>query len=217
MKLTKYTHACVRLEKEGKVLVIDPGAFSEAAEALEGAHAVLITHEHQDHIDPPALVAALGANDAVQVYAPEGVAESLRKDSDAAERVHTVQPDSTFQTAGFNVRAFGGQHALIHAKIPMIANVGYLVDENVFHPGDSFVVPDGIDVKTLLVPIHAPWSKVGEVVDFVISVRAPKAYPVHDALLNELGRGIVESHLARIGAQYGSSYQRINPGDSVDV
>lgn len=79
------------------------------------------------------------------------------------------------------------------------------------------MVPDGLDVKTLLVPIHAPWSKVGEVLDFVISVRAPKAYPVHDALLNELGRGLVEGHVTRIGARYGTTYQALAPRDSVEV
>jgi hypothetical protein len=98
-----------------------------------------------------------------------------------------------------------------------VANIGYLIDENIFHPGDSFVVPDGIDVQTLLVPIHAPWSKVGEVVDFVIAVRAPKAYPVHDGLLNELGRGLVEGHVTRIGARYGTSYARLSPRESVEV
>ncbi|MCD4852843.1 MBL fold metallo-hydrolase [Arthrobacter sp. AK01] len=217
MLLTKYTHACVRLEKEGNVLVIDPGTFSESEEALSGAHAVLVTHEHNDHIDRPAVLAAMRSNPSLEVHAPAGIATALREDGDVAERVHAVEPGSDFEAAGFSVRTFGGQHAVIHAQIPVVANIGYLVDENVFHPGDSFVVPDGIDVKTLLVPIHAPWSKVGEVVDFVISVRAPRAFPVHDALLNELGRGIVEGHVTRIGARYGTSYERLAPRDSVEV
>ena len=59
MKLTKFTHACVRLEKDGRVLVIDPGHFSETEEALAGAEAVLITHEHADHMDVDAVLAAL--------------------------------------------------------------------------------------------------------------------------------------------------------------
>lgn len=217
MLLTKYTHACVRLEKDGNVLVIDPGTFSESGEALTGAHAVLITHEHNDHFDRPALVSALRSNAGLEVHAPAGVAAALREESDVAVRVHTAESDSGFDAAGFSVRTFGGQHAVIHAQIPVVANIGYLIDDNVFHPGDSFVVPDGIDVKTLLVPIHAPWSKVGEVVDFVISVRAPRAFPVHDALLNELGRGIVEGHVTRIGARYGTSYRRLAPRDSVEV
>ncbi|UXM90283.1 MBL fold metallo-hydrolase [Paenarthrobacter sp. JL.01a] len=217
MKLTKYTHACVRLEKDGKVLVIDPGTFSESAEALEGASAVLVTHEHNDHIDRPAVLAALRSNSELEVYAPSAVASALKEDSDVAARVHAVDPGSAFDVAGFGIRTFGGQHAVIHPQIPVVANIGYLVDENVFHPGDSFVVPDGISVRTLLVPINAPWSKVGEVVDFVISVRAPKAFPVHDGLLNDLGRGIVEGHVTRIGARYGTSYTKLAPRDSVEV
>ncbi|WP_458109140.1 MBL fold metallo-hydrolase [Arthrobacter sp. R3-55] len=217
MLLTKYTHACVRLEKDGNVLVIDPGTFSESGEALADAQAVLITHEHNDHIDRPALLAALRNNPGLEVHAPEGVAGTLREDNEVAARVHTAEPGVDFEAAGFSVRTFGGQHAVIHAQIPVVANIGYLVDENVFHPGDSFVVPDGIDVKTLLVPIHAPWSKVGEVIDFVISVRAPRAFPVHDALLNESGRGIVEGHVTRIGARYGTRYERLAPRDSVEV
>ena len=38
MRLTKYTHACVRLEKPGSVLVIDPGTFSE----VEGQRAIYV-------------------------------------------------------------------------------------------------------------------------------------------------------------------------------
>ncbi|MFP5313391.1 MAG: MBL fold metallo-hydrolase, partial [Actinomycetes bacterium] len=181
MKLTKFTHACVRLEKEGKVLVLDPGTFSEAAEALSGAHAVLVTHEHADHLDAKAVAEALDGDQHLALYAPEGVAAQMRGEAPgAAERIHTVEPGSRFQAAGFDIRSFGGQHALIHPQIPMVANIGFLVDGNVYHPGDSFIIPDGADIKTLLVPLHAPWSKSAEVVDFVIGVRAPRAFQIHD-------------------------------------
>ena len=48
MRITKFGHACVRLETDGHVIVLDPGAFTEP-EAVDGATAVLITHEHADH------------------------------------------------------------------------------------------------------------------------------------------------------------------------
>ena len=218
MKLTKFTHACVRLEKEGRALVVDPGTLSEAEQALEGAAAVLITHEHADHFDAEAITGALLANQELQIFAPDGVAAQLRdKASGAAERIHSVAAGSTFEAAGFDIRSFGGQHALIHPQIPVVANVGYLVDSNVYHPGDSFAIPDGIEVQTLLVPIHAPWNKVGEVVDFVIGVRAPRAFPIHDALLNDTGRGLVEAHVTRIGARYGTEYRHLSSGESVEL
>ncbi len=218
MKLTKFTHACVRLEKDGRVLVLDPGTFSETDQALAGADAVLITHEHPDHIDVDAVVSALLGSSVLQLFAPEGVAAQLREKADgAADRIHTVAPGEDFDAAGFAVRSFGGQHALIHPQIPVVANIGYLVDANVYHPGDSFVIPDGVEVRTLLVPIHAPWNKVGEVVDFVIGVRAPRAFQIHDALLNAAGLGLVEGHVTRIGAKYGTDYRHLDSGESVEV
>lgn len=218
MKLTKYTHACVRLEKDGRVLVLDPGTFSETTEALDGAHAVLITHEHGDHMDVAAVTGALETAAGIAVFAPAGVAAQLRGEApQAAERIHTVEPGSTFDAAGFTVRSFGGQHALIHPQIPLVANIGYLVDGNVYHPGDSFIVPDGLSVRTLLVPIHAPWNKAAEVIDFVISVRAPQAFQIHDGLLNETGLKMVEGHVARLGGKYGTTFTHLAPRESVEV
>src|SRR3954468_11993892 len=132
MLLTKYTHACVRLENDGEVLVIDPGSFSEVEEALQGAGTVLVTHEHADHVDLDRLPAILAASASLQVYAPAAVAEQLRgrdEAGDAAERIHTVETGTAFDVPGFRIRTFGGQHALIHPLIPMVANIGYLVNE----------------------------------------------------------------------------------------
>ena len=227
MKLTKYTHSCVRLERDGNVLVLDPGSFSEVEEALDGARAVLITHEHPDHLDRDRVLAQLRANTSLVLHAPERLAADLRTAAaadgsgaagkDAAGRILAVEPDSTFSAAGFTVRSFGGQHALIHPLVPLVANIGYLIDGTLYHPGDSFVVPNGLTVKTLLVPIHAPWSKVGEVIDFVIACGAERAYPIHDALLNERGLNISESHVTRFGELYGTVYQHLSAGDTVQV
>lgn len=218
MRLTKYTHACVRLEKDGNVLVLDPGTLSETAKALDGAHAVLITHEHADHVDVPAMVAALSGSEGLTVFAPAGVAANLREEAPkAAERIHAVEPGSSFDAAGFNIRSFGGQHALIHPQVPIVANIGYLVDGNVYHPGDSFIVPEGVSVETLLVPLHAPWSKVSEVVDFVIAVRAPRAFQIHDGLLNETGLKFAEAHVSRLGGKYGTEYTHLAPRESAEV
>ena len=99
------------------------------------------------------------------------------------------------------MQAFGGQHALIHAAVPVVANVGYLVAGSIYHPGDSFVVPPD-PVDTVLVPTHAPWSKIAEVLDFVIAMRANTAFQVHDALLNDLGVSAVEAHVNLLEQEY---------------
>ncbi|MET4003366.1 MULTISPECIES: MBL fold metallo-hydrolase [Arthrobacter] len=218
MLLTKYTHSCIRLEQDGRVLVLDPGIFSESATALAGADTVLITHEHPDHYDGDALAHALSTLPDLSVHAPTGVARDLRvRAPEAQGRIMDAAPGERFTAAGFAVECFGGQHALIHPSIPVVANVGYLIDDDLYHPGDALIVPDGVSVGTLLVPVHAPWSKVSEVVDFVVSVRAPHAFQIHDGLLNEQGLAFTESHIARIGGLHGVKFRHLHAGQSVDI
>jgi L-ascorbate metabolism protein UlaG (beta-lactamase superfamily) len=205
MQLTKFTHSCVRLDDGDRSLVIDPGVFSEVEQALDGAGGVLITHEHTDHLDADRLRAAAKADPRLRVWAPDAVAESL---ADLGEQIVAVAPGSTFDAAGFAIRTFGSQHALIHPLIPMVANIGYLIDEDVFHPGDAFTVPD-VPVRTLLIPTMAPWSKIAEVIDFAIAVRAPRAFQIHDSLITPVATGVIEGHLHRLTAPFGVTFEHL--------
>jgi len=212
MQLTKFTHACVRLDDGDRSLVIDPGVFSEGAQALDGAGAVLITHEHPDHIDADTVRAALEKDSALRLYGPSSVTGAL---TDLGDRVVTVAPGDSFEAGGFSVTAHGGQHAVIHPAIPVIANVGYVV-AGVYHPGDSFFVPTE-PVQTLLIPTNAPWSKAAEIIDFAVSVRAPRAHQIHDSLVTDVYAGMVEGHLQRIAGPHGVEFAHLKPSDSVAV
>lgn len=213
MELTKYIHSCVRITDGDRGLVIDPGGFSEVPVALDGIHAVLVTHEHPDHIDVDAVMDAADSDPDLRVWAPAPVAGML---AGLGDRVTTVVPGETFSAGGLDVQVFGGQHAQIHRSISVVANLCYLVEGAVYHPGDSFEVPTA-SVSTLLLPIHAPWSKTSEVLDFLIAVRPQQAFAIHDALLSEMGLGLVNALLDRIATLYGPSYGRIVSGETVDV
>ena len=212
MQLTKFTHACVRLDDGDRSVVIDPGVFSEVEQALDGADGVLVTHEHADHIDTDRLLAAAGRDSRLRIWAPAGVAQSLSR---LGEQVVAVEPGESFDAAGFPVRTFGGQHALIHPMIPVIANVAFLVGD-VYHPGDSFTVPP-VPVGTLLLPTNAPWSKASEVIDFAVAVRAARMHQLHDSLVTPVYAGIVEGHLQRIAGPFGTQFSHLDPGSTVSV
>jgi L-ascorbate metabolism protein UlaG (beta-lactamase superfamily) len=182
MRITKYTHACVRLEADGRVLVIDPGTWSEPA-ALIGADAVLVTHEHTDHVDVLRL-AGLG----VPVYAPAGA-------DIAGLSVIPVSAGDAFTAAGFPVAAVGGEHAPIYAGQPDCPNLGYVVDGAVYHPGDSLHVPSE-SVETLLVPAQGSWLKMAEAIDFVKAVDPRRAFAIHDAQVNHRGLASINGWLA---------------------
>ena len=220
MRITKFTHSCVRVEKHGSVLVLDPGNFSspeEIREALEGAEYLMVTHEHPDHYFREPVHEVLNDHTDIQVYATQSAADELRESVKNPERIHSVQGEEEFDVGPFGIRTFGGQHALIHPLIPTIQNVGFMIDDDVYHPGDSLIVPHHITVKHLLLPIHAPWNKLQEVVDFLASVRPQRAFPIHDGLMAENGHAMLTKHLENFGTKYGSEYVRLRPGDSLNL
>ena len=213
MKLTKWTHSCVTLEKDTGKLVLDPGAFSEVDAALAGASAVLITHEHADHVQVDAVRAALAADDALTLHAPQPVVDQF---AEFGARVTAVQGGGAFDVAGFGIRTFGDRHAVIHLRLPVVANVGYLVDDEVFHPGDSLTVPEA-PVGTLLLPVAAPWSRVSETVDYAIAVRAARTLPIHEAAYSDFAQGMANGLVEQTLSGFGCAYDVVAAGASVDL
>ncbi|MDQ0793057.1 MBL fold metallo-hydrolase [Streptomyces sp. B1I3] len=207
LTLTKKKHSCIRLERDGQSLVIDPGGFSEE-DAAVGADAILVTHEHPDHFDEARLRAGLESDPAVHLWTLRSVAERLS--AAFPGRVHTVGHGDTFAAAGFDVQVHGELHAVIHPDIPRVTNVGFLVDGSVFHPGDALTVPDR-PVDTLMLPVMAPWNKISEVIDYVREVRPRRAIDIHDALLTDLARPIYDSQIGSLG---GTDHSRMTPGDA---
>lgn len=214
MRLIKYTHSCVRLEADGRALVVDPGIWAEA-DALDGVDHVLVTHEHPDHLDTERISAAVATNPALRVYVHADVARQL---TDLGDAVVTVDTGDEFEAGGFPVRAVGRDHAEIYQGLPGIPNLGYVIDVGtagggLYHPGDAFFVPD-VPVATLLVPTSAPWLKVSESLDFVRAVGPRRAYSIHDAVVSKLGEPIVDRWFQQKAE---TEYARIPPGESVSL
>ncbi len=213
MRFTKLGHSCVRLEKDGAVLVIDPGTFTDAAAALDGATAVLITHEHPDHIDGAAVRAALAGNTGLTLWANPSVAGQF---GEFGARVHQARAGDALDVAGFSVHVHGERHAVIHPDVPLVANTGFLVDGELFHPGDSFTVPDE-PVRTLLLPVSAPWLKAAEWIDYFREVGPQRGYAIHDEILNANGLALVTGLMSVAAAPSGASLARLEPGTAVDL
>ena len=210
MRITKFGHACVRVEHGSTALVIDPGGWTER-EAVDGATAVLVTHEHPDHFLPDRLRAA----DA-PVFTIEAVAARIREDApDLVERLTVVSPGEEFD-AGLPVRAVGELHAVIHPELPRFHNSGYVVtagDETLFHPGDALTGP-GRPVDVLCAPVSAPWLKAAEAVDFAREVGAPRNLAIHDRVYSETGLGIVDGHFGLLLPEC-QTYVRLSEGQDL--
>ncbi|MGH8277286.1 MAG: MBL fold metallo-hydrolase, partial [Steroidobacteraceae bacterium] len=147
-----------------------------------GLDAILVTHQHPDHLDIDRLPALLAANPAAELLVDSGSAPVLT----AAGIPHrVVDPGQRLELAGVGIEVIGGDHGVIHPDVPVVPNNGYLIDGvagTVLHPGDSLSSPSR-PVYLLLLHTVAPWLKISEAVDYLRAVAPPLAVPIHQAIL----------------------------------
>lgn len=212
MRVTKLEHAALQIQQAGKSLFVDPGAFTTPITESSSTVAVVITHEHPDHWTPEQLKRILDANPGIPIFGPEGVA-SAAADFD----VTVVHPGDTVEVDPFTLRFFGGQHAVIHSSIPVIDNVGVLVNDTLYYPGDSFAIPEDVAVDTLVTPAGAPWLKVSEIIDYVLAVAPKRSIPTHDMGLSQIGKNMYYARIKDAVEQGGGEFFPLQPGETIDV
>jgi L-ascorbate metabolism protein UlaG (beta-lactamase superfamily) len=210
MKLTKYEHACITLEQDSAVLVVDPGGLSPDFVAPEGVVAVVITHQHGDHFDHDVLASIIDKNPEAIVIAPADVVSQIE-----VFETRQVTGGDSVSVGPFDLTFYGEKHAPIHASLPVADNVGVLINNLAYYPGDSFTLPEG-SVDTLAVPASGPWLKVGESIDFLLAVKPRFAFPTHEGLLNDDGKAFTYAHLQRFAESINAEFRSIQ-GETIDV
>lgn len=211
MRVTKFEHAALRVDHLGQTLVIDPGSFTTPLDDLHDLVAIVLTHEHPDHWTPGHLDRLLRAAPGTPIYAPAGVAAAA-----VGYTISVVEAGDTVTAGEITLRFFGGDHAVIHSSLPHVDNVGVLVNDQLYYPGDSYAVPDTA-VGTLAAPLGAPWLKIGEAMDFVLAVAPRQAFGTHDMTLSTIGRTMHQQRLRWATEQGGGRFVDLQPGDTLDI
>ncbi|HWD61116.1 MAG TPA: MBL fold metallo-hydrolase [Humibacter sp.] len=212
MKLTKLEHAALILEDDGKKLFVDPGSFTTPITDATGTVAIVITHEHADHWTPQQLERILEDSPEAVIYGPEGVAKAAT-DFD----VTVVHPGDAIEAGPFSLRFFGGKHAVIHSSIPIVDNVGVIVNDSLVYPGDSFAAPDLADIDVLAVPSSAPWLKASEFIDYVLGLKPRHAFSTHEMVSSVVGKQMADGRIQWATEQGGGTFLPLQPGDSYDI
>lgn len=199
MRITHLGHAAVLVETDDARILIDPGNLSAAWHELTDLDAVLVTHQHPDHLDTDHIGALLTANPAATVLVEPSIVQQIAEAKfPELPNATAFRPDEQAVVGDVLITGVGGQHAVIHRDIPRIGNVGYVLRSSgqptFFHPGDAYdTAPQGIDV--LAMPAYGPWAAMKETIDFVRAVGALEGFPIHGELLNDRGHNLVMSRI----------------------
>jgi len=203
MKITKFAHACFIVEDSGRSVVVDPGNWTDDLTVPENVDAIVITHEHADHLDKTHLQAIADKNPDVVMVGHSDVVSQLD-----GFKTQAAVPNEGVKIGNFELEFFGGQHAAITATMPRVANLGVMINNRLYYPGDSFTLP-GVPVEILALPVSAPWMKFSEAAEFLDAVEPRLVFPTHDAILSSVGKGLVDRMAAAVAERIGAKYQRL--------
>ncbi len=209
MKITKFEHACLLLEENGKKLVIDPGSLVSRLPTDLSVEAIVLTHIHGDHMDPGHIRQLVATNPDLVIYADAAALEALQEID--AKKV-LAKGGQTEQVGGFNLEFFGHDHAVVFEVVPC-ENVGVMVNHSLYYPGDSYTKPNK-PVKTLALPISGPWLKIGDALQFMIDVKPQEIFSTHDSLLSEDGLTFTLGWVDRIADRESIGHFHLAAGES---
>ena len=80
MHITKFGHCCMLIEERGTRIITDPGRHSTQQNELTNIDAIVITHEHQDHVHMESLKILLKQNPNATVITSTSVGVLLEKE-----------------------------------------------------------------------------------------------------------------------------------------
>jgi len=204
MKLTKFQHACFVVEKDGNSIVVDPGNLTHDFIMPKRVAAVFITHNHGDHLDNQLVITILRANPKAILLAHESILADYKN-----ENTQAVTVGETVDAGGISLKFVGGTHEPIDIAIPTPPNIGVVIENRLYYPGDSYFAPEQT-ITELLLPISAPWLTIGKAMDLVRILKPANTFPTHDAILSTEGQALVDGMATKITASLNTSYQRIN-------
>lgn len=207
MRISKYEHALLVVEQAAAQLVIDPGSYSNLP-ALQNVVAVVFTHLHDDHTSLEHAQTISRNFPAVKMFGTQEVVEKL-----TGLDVQAVYHGDHYEVGPFQIDFYGDLHQVIHRSIPLVQNVGVMINSRLYYPGDSYTFPEQ-SVEILACPTSAPWLRISDVIDFLDLIRPKKCFATHNALLSEQGHALQNNRVQQIVEKHGGEFRYLNVGES---
>jgi len=184
MKIKKIGHCCLRIEEGEAVILTDPGIFSTGQNEEKGIDAILITHEHTDHLHIESLQKIIVNNPEVKIYCNSAVKKIAEKENIECIEIKDGEiKEINGKSNKLKVESFSSNHADIYPSITPVWNSGFLIAEKLYLPGDALHNP-GKKIDVLAAPVVGPWLNIKDTIDYIKEISPRIAFPIHDGFLS---------------------------------
>ncbi|HXS14668.1 MAG TPA: MBL fold metallo-hydrolase [Candidatus Saccharimonadales bacterium] len=209
MKITKYLHSCLLIEEEGKVILVDPGNYSYDGKVLDinrlnQLDAIVITHEHADHMDIRWLKEILQKFPNAPIFTTQSAKNILGQ-----EGITNVKTEGN---------EFISLQPVPHEKIwfgTPAQNVLATLFGKFATPGDSHTFTTNAEVLAL--PITAPWGSTTRAVEIALELKPKVVIPIHDWHWKDEARKGFYARLKEYFAQNDIDFKAVETGETVEV
>jgi L-ascorbate metabolism protein UlaG (beta-lactamase superfamily) len=210
MKITKLVHSCVLLEQNGRAILLNPGIYSWKSGLIDVAklpklHAVIVTHQHADHLGEPFVKALVTAQPEAQWVAPADTHDKLRQLGVTKVTDQSIEDVEVKTVDHAKVVPFGVpvQNLIVHCF------------DKVTDPGDTHDFNETKDV--LLLPVQAPWGTTIRAFELGLELKPKYLLPFHDWMWKDEWRDTIYDGLERTFAETETKFLRPVDGQPIEI
>lgn len=220
MKVSKFIHSCLLLEKGADKILFDPGAFSFKEGLVDphdfqGLSAVVLTHYHPDHVDEAGLRTIVENNPSAPLLANSQIAERLSESGFMVEEFS----DGAREVGEFTLAAFDAKHANVLNSEPP-ENTAYIVDGTLLIPGDSYdeSLERRAGIPVIALPVMAPWTTELQTAEIAVKMGPKKIIPIHDGYAKDFFLKMRYENFQKYFEKYGIEFVPMaGVGQSVEI
>ncbi|OGZ32629.1 MAG: hypothetical protein A2V69_00915 [Candidatus Portnoybacteria bacterium RBG_13_40_8] len=156
MKISKYPQSAILIEDyKNKRILIDPGdyCYNENFTANDWGKIdiLLITHIHSDHCLSEAIKTIKQNNPDLIILSNLEVKDKLKNEADINSE--TIKPEEERQIGDIKITGVKSIHGDLPSGKPKPDVIGFLVDDKIYHPGDTIYLKEKPKTEIVFVPI----------------------------------------------------------------
>lgn len=182
MKITKYPQSAILIEDyKNKRILIDPGSYcysdNFAPENWGKIDILLFTHVHGDHFMPEVAKTLAEINPDILIISNSEVKAELDGENIASK---ILQPGELVEADDIKIQGVKSIHGDLPNGKPKPDVIGFLIDDKIYHPGDTIYLQEKPYAEIVFVPIcGVVVMNVLEAAKFIKEIGPKIAIPIH--------------------------------------